>query len=50
MRVELDQEPKVIEARKALHCLYLAVDSSVADDVNHKVEAAFEVLNERYES
>lgn len=29
------------EARKALSCLYLAVDESIAKDVEQKVEAAF---------
>lgn len=31
----------VEEARKALRCLYVAVDSSVASDIQKKVEAAF---------
>ena len=31
-------------ARMALHCLYLAVDSGIADDVKARVEAAFATL------
>ena len=31
-------------ARKALMCLYIAVESDIADDVNRKVEAAFAEL------
>ena len=32
------------EARKALHCLYLAVESSIADDVSNKCIAAINAL------
>ena len=38
--------PEVVEARKALVCLYIAVDESVAENVNRKVEAAFLRLQE----
>lgn len=36
--------PELIEARKALRCLYLAAEESVARDVGAKVEAAFAAL------
>ena len=39
-----DREQLVMEARQALHCLYIAVDESIADSVNRKVEAAFDCL------
>jgi hypothetical protein len=35
------------EARKALRCLYIAVDESVARDVEAKAEAAFAALRPR---
>jgi hypothetical protein len=31
--------PEEREGRKALHCLYIAVEASIADDVKTKVEA-----------
>jgi len=36
---------KIEEARKALRCLYIAVDKSIADDVRQRVEAAFVSLS-----
>lgn len=39
-----EKSPELHEARKALHCLYLAADESVARDVSQKVEAAFASL------
>ena len=39
-----DREQLVKEARQALHCLYIAVDESIADSINRKVEAAFDCL------
>jgi hypothetical protein len=41
---------RVQEARKALHCLRIAIDESVAADVNQKVEAALAYLLERIEA
>jgi|GEM_PF-5570076 len=37
----MSNNPAVEEARKALRCLHIAVDPSVAADVQKKVEAAF---------
>lgn len=36
--------PELHEARKALNCLYIAVEEEVARDVVRKVEAAFAAL------
>lgn len=36
---------KIATAMRALTCLYIAVESDVADDVNRKVRAAFDELN-----
>tara|TARA_R110000787_G_scaffold267251_1_gene373571 strand:- start:830 stop:988 length:159 start_codon:yes stop_codon:yes gene_type:complete len=33
-----DLREKIMEARKALHCLYIAVPESVARDVTAKIE------------
>ena len=37
----------IAEARKALSCLYIAVDKHVADDVNAKIESLILALTER---
>ncbi|HUW47661.1 hypothetical protein E4H12_12895 [Candidatus Thorarchaeota archaeon] len=39
-----DVVQKVIEARNALTCLYIATDRHIAEDVNTRVEAAFNAL------
>src|SRR3990167_4417848 len=36
---------RIEEARKALRCLYIAVDKSIADDIGQRVEAAFVSLS-----
>ena len=40
----MTNQERVAEARKAIRCLYIAVDESVARDVNEKVEAALSAL------
>lgn len=42
-----EELPEVVEARKALTCLYLEVPSEVATDVRRRVEAAFAALRSR---
>ena len=36
---------RIEEARKALRCLYIAVDKSIADDIGQRVEATFVSLS-----
>jgi FtsZ-binding cell division protein ZapB len=40
-------EDALHDARRALTCLYIAVDESVADDVNAKVRNALQALTDR---
>jgi hypothetical protein len=42
---EFEVRPELADARKALRCLFIAVESSVAEDVQRRCEAAFTALD-----
>ncbi len=45
MTAPVDLDAVEREARKALRCLYIAVEENIADDVNAKVNAALDALS-----